>query len=281
VAITLVAASLPGRTPAASPQAEEAPPSKATLAAEFNDPLTTLPQLFVQDAYAPSSYGTDAHTNRVIARLIVPRVPRFSLFPLVQLIRPSVSLVTVPTGRGDSTRTEFGDMQLFDLAVIPWPRRESGLIMAVGPLFIFPTATHELAGQGTWQVGPAFGTIYKGIPGLLLGCLLQNPVSFAYTSSDRRPLNTLLVQPILLKHIWRGLYVKSADSTWAFGWRDGAPTTVPLSLGLGYVIPRPGSPPWNFFVSGERMIHRKDAPIAPRTTVRFGVTVAFPGFRPW
>ena len=56
--------------------------NKAELSASFNDPLTTLPQLFVQDAYTPSNYGTDAQTNRVIARLIVPRVPRFSLLSL-------------------------------------------------------------------------------------------------------------------------------------------------------------------------------------------------------
>src|SRR4029453_8751284 len=67
-----------------------------------------------------------------IGRLILPRVPRFSLFPLVQLIRPSMSLVTVPTGRGRGTRTELGDMQLFDLAVLPWPSRETGIYMGVG-----------------------------------------------------------------------------------------------------------------------------------------------------
>jgi hypothetical protein len=37
----------------------------------------------------------------------------------------------------------------------------------------------------------------------------------------------------------------------------------------------------NLFVSGERMVHREDAPIAPRTTVRFGLTVAFPQRRAW
>jgi hypothetical protein len=277
----LVAALLLCRAPSVCAEAEESAPSKAKLAAEFNDPLTTLPQIFVQDAYTPSSYGTDAQTNRVIARLIVPRVPRFSLFPFVQLIRPSFSLVTVPTGKGSATRTEFGDMQLFDLAVIPWPGRESGLLMGFGPVFVFPTATSEFAGQGAWQVGPAFGAIYKGIPGVLLGSLIQNPISFAYTSRDRRPLSTLVVQPILLKHLWRGLYVKSADASWAFGWRDGAATTLPLSLGLGYVIPREGSPPLNVFVSGEWMAYRHDAPIAPQTTVRFGLTVAFPELRPW
>jgi hypothetical protein len=253
----------------------------AKLAREFNDPLTELPQLFVQDAYTPASYGTEAQTNRVIARLIVPRVPRFSLFPFVQLIRPSLSLATAPTGRGSATRTELGDMQLFDLAVIPWPGEQSGLLMGVGAVFVFPTATRASAGQGAWQVGPAFGAIYKGLPGILLGCLLQNPISFAYTSANRQPVNTLLVQPILLRHVWRGLYVKSADATWAFGWRNGSPTTLPLSLGLGYVIPRQHAPPLNFFVSGEWMAFRRDAPIAARTTVRFGFTVAFPGLRVW
>jgi hypothetical protein len=35
--------------------AEESP---AELSREFNDPLTAVPQIFVQDAYTPSSFGT-------------------------------------------------------------------------------------------------------------------------------------------------------------------------------------------------------------------------------
>ena len=255
--------------------------SEAELAREFNDPLTAVPQIFVQDAYTPSNFGTEAQSNRVIARLILPRVPRFSLFPLVQLIRPSLSLVTVPTGRGEGTRTELGDLQLFDLFVLPWPKRETGFYLGAGPVFVFPTATHESAGQGAWQVGPALGAIYKGVPGLLLGILVQNPISFAYTSPNRRPVNTLLVQPIVVQHLWRGLYVKSADATWSFGWHEGSATTIPLSLGLGWVVPREGSPPLNLFVSGEWMAHRENAPVAPQTTIRFGLTVAIPALSPW
>jgi len=282
----LVVASLLGRAAAALAQAETpdpnaAEPAAAKLAAEFNDPLTTVPQIFLQDAYGPESYGTEAQTNRLNVRLIVPRIPRFSLLPLVQLIRPSFSLVTVPTGRGSATRTEFGDMGLFDLAVSPWPGRESGLFMGIGPVFVVPTATDESAGQGSWQVGPAFGMIYKGIPGILLGCLIQNPISFAYTSPDRRPVSTLLVQPIVMVHLWRGLYVKSAEATWAMGWREGASTTLPLSLGLGYVILGEDAPPINLSVSGEWMASRHDAPIAPQTTVRFGMSVAFPQLKLW
>jgi hypothetical protein len=254
--------------------------SATKLAEEFSDPLTTLPQLFVQDAYTPSNYGTTSPSNRVIARLLVPRLPKYSLFPFVQLIRPSFSLSTVPDGKG-GTRTAFGDMQLFDLAVIPWPGKESGLLMGVGAVFVFPTATDDLAGQGAWQLGPAFAMIYKGFPGWLLGCLIQNPISFAHTSRDRPAVGTLSFQPIVLRHLWRGLYAKTADATWAFSWRDSSAITLPISFGLGYVIVREAASPINLFVSGEWMAYRRDVPVAPQTTVRFGVTVAFPQWRPW
>lgn len=282
-AVGLVLLVLSCGTPVASARAEnDAGASRtARLAEEFSDPLTTLPQIFVQDAYTPTNYGTEAPTNRVIARLIVPRVPKFSLLPFAQLVRPSLSLVTVPTGRGKDTITALGDMQLFDLAVLPWPGRESGFFMGLGPVFIFPTATDDRAGQGAWQVGPAFGVIYKGIPGILLGALVQNPISFAYTSDDRPSVSTLIVQPIVMAHLWRGLYVKSADASWTIGWHEGTARTFPLSLGLGWVLLREDAPPINVFVSGEWLVHRENAPVTPQTTVRFGLTVAFPDWRPW
>jgi hypothetical protein len=90
-----------------------------------------------------------------------------------------------------------------------------------------------------------------------------------------------LIQPILLKHLWRGLYVKSADATWTIGNRARTGTFLPLSLGLGYVIPREGSAPINVFVTGEWMAYRQNAPVAPQTTVRFGMTVAFPEWTRW
>ena len=268
-------------TPGAWGETAERSASLAKLAEEFTDPLTTLPQLFVQDAYTPANYGTEAQTNRVIARAIIPRIPKFSLLPFVQLVRPSVSLVTVPTGRGSDTRTEFGDAQLFDLAVIPWPGRETGLLMGFGPVFVFPTASNKLAGQGAWQVGPAFGAVYKGLPAFILGALIQNPVSFAYTSGDRMASNTFLVQPILLAYLGRGFYAKTADATWAVGWHRGTATTLPLSFGVGYVLLREDAPPINLFVTGEWMAYRQFAPVAPQTTVRFGLTIAFPQWRPW
>jgi hypothetical protein len=260
------------QTPHLSPSEE--------LAAEFTDPLTTLPQIFVKDAYSPANFGTHLQTNQLILRAIIPRLPRYSLFPFVQLIRPTFSLVTVPSSRGGS-RTELGDTQVFDLAVLPWPGENTNLKIGVGPVLVFPTATSKSAGQGSWQAGPAFAAAYTGIPWLLMGFLFQNPISFAYTSPDRRPQSTIVFQPVLLLHLWRGWYVRSADASWLIGWRYHSPTTLPLSLGVGRVLVRPGLPPLNFYVSGQWTVYRQFAPITPQTTVNFGITVAFPEFSQW
>jgi hypothetical protein len=82
-------------------------------------------------------------------------------------------------------------MQLLDLAVPPWPSKETGLKFGLGPTFLFPTATSKFAGQGAWQAGPAFAVVHTGVPRMLIGFLLQNPISFAYTLPDRLPQNTL------------------------------------------------------------------------------------------
>ena len=107
----------------------------------------------------------DYQTNQLLIRPLIPRIPPESLLPFSQLIRPTFTVVTVPSSRG-GTRTEFGDLPVFDIAVLPWPSREkTGLLIGVGPTFVFPTATSRSAGQGAWQAGPALGAIYTGIPG--------------------------------------------------------------------------------------------------------------------
>jgi hypothetical protein len=263
-------------TSATSPELEE----EQQLERDFTNPLSTLPQLLIRDGYSPAMYGTDVQTNQVIIRPIIPRLPAYSLLPLVQLVRPTFSLVTIPSS-GGGTRTEFGDMSVFDVAVMPWPPKESGLLWAVGPAFVFPTATSKSAGQGAWQAGPTLGALYTGVPGLLAGFVIQNPISFAYTSPAFSPQNTLLVQPVLALHLLGKFYLRSAEATWSMGWHRHSPTTLPLSLGIGRTFVRSGLPPMSFFVGGQWTTYRQFAPVTPQTTVNFGMTIAFPQFKPW
>ena len=68
------------------------------LIKDFTDPLTTLPQISLKDAFTPANFGTHVQTNQVILRPIIPRLPRFSLFPLIQLVRPTPISQAVRSG---------------------------------------------------------------------------------------------------------------------------------------------------------------------------------------
>jgi hypothetical protein len=262
-------------------QAQTKLSSEEQLEEEFTDPLSSLPQVVIRDAYTPANYGTTLQTNQLLVRPIIPRIPANTLLPWIQLVRPTFALVTVPSSRGGS-RTEFGDLPLFDLAVLPWLTREnSNLLVGVGPTFVFPTATSRSAGQGAWQAGPAMGAVYSGIRGLLIGFILENPISFAYTSPKRPPQNTLQFQPVMALHLWGKWYLRSAEANWQIGWRRHSPTTMPLSVGLGRTFVRPGLPPMSFFVTGQWTAYRQYAPLTAQTTVNFGLTIGFPEFREW
>ena len=90
------------------------------------------------------------------------------------------------------TITGFGDLPVFDIAVLPWPdKKTTGFLVGVGPAFVFPTANAK-----------------SPRPGRVAG----------------------------RSRIRRGL----------FG-----------------------------------MVYRQFAPVAPQTTINFGMTVAFPQFRDW
>jgi hypothetical protein len=249
------------------------------LERDFTDPLTTLPQVIIRDSYTPANYGTGVETNQALIRPLIPRIPPNSILPFPQLIRPTFSLVTVPSARS-GTRTEFGDLPIFDIAALPWPdRKKTGLLVGVGPTFVFPTATSRSAGQGAWQAGPALGAIYSGIPGVLIGFIAQNPIGFAYTSPDRPPQNTFQLQPVVAVHLWGKWYFRSAEANWTMGWHRRSPTMLPLSAGIGRTFVRPGLPPMSFFVTGQWMVYRQFAPVAPQTTINFGLTLAFPQLR--
>ena len=142
--------------------------SEESLTQRANDPTATLTQLQIKDEYTPSQYGTNAQPNTLILRGILAIQPHGPL-NLEQIIRPTFQIVTKPLGKGAATRTGFGDTQLFDLFIMPWPNsRETGFRWGVGPYFVFPTASWHGAGQGAWQLGPAWAFAYHRVPHLVI-----------------------------------------------------------------------------------------------------------------
>ena len=247
-----------------------------SLSEKVNDPTSTLTQMQVQEFFTPSQYGTNAMPNTVQGRFILAVQPHGPL-DLAQIVRPTFALVTIPRNKGASTRTEFGDAQLLDLFVMPKSMTEGiDFRWAIGPYFVFPTATSRSAGNGAWQAGPAAAFRYRPIRDLLISGLLQQATSFAYTSPDRTPVTSLTFQPMLSYQVGHGWYVRSSDATWTFNLRHRTSTTVPLSAGLGRVWKLSGDAAINGSVAGEWMAYRQFAPQTEQFTLKFQVTLLFP-----
>jgi len=247
------------------------------LSEEVNDPTAMLTQVRLLDFYTPGNFQTSSQTNATLIQPIIP-IARLPFLPFEQIIRPTFKLSLVAPGPGAHPVTAFADTQLYDLVQSQWPHLDRWkLRWAIGSTFVFPTATDHRAGAGSWQAGPAAAVAFAGVPGLWLGFLAQNPISFAYTRPGAKPQNTMLFQPGFSYRLYRGWYLKSTDSVWTINWRHGTSTSIPVSIGFGKVWKLDGQIV-DTWVSGEWMAYRQLAGITPMYTVRFGFNLLFPDF---
>jgi hypothetical protein len=278
LAFVLIATAVSARGQNLAAGSAGAEPQEDRLAQTVDDPAAMLAQLQLQDQYTPRNFQTSAQTNTIQLRLIIP-IQAFALLPIEQIVRPTFSVKTLATSQSSSTITEFRDIELVDLFVLPWPSpKETGFGWGVGPTFVFPTGRDSAAGKHAWEVGPAVGAAYRGIPHLMIGFLFQNPISVAYTNSSATPQSQMEFQPRISYTLGHGWYVKSSDSTWTVNWRHNTSTTLPISFGIGRVWKFPG-PQLDTWVSGEWTAYRQFAGITPMYRVRFGVTLLFPDLR--
>jgi hypothetical protein len=250
--------------------------SLETLTTDANDPTAILAQLKIENDYTVDEYGTQAEPNSIQIQPVIPIKP-FSLMPLYQLIRPTFKVNTIPYGSGPATNTQFADTEFWDLLISPWPDpRATGLRWGIGPYFVFPTATTRSAGKGAWQAGPAGAVVYRGIPGLLLGGLLQQGTSFLYTAPDRKPVTQLTFQPFFVYQLGRGWYLRSRDATWTVNLRHHTSTEIPLSAGVGKVWKFSNDYALNASLAGEWMLYRQFDSQTEQFTLKFQVTVLLP-----
>lgn len=246
------------------------------LAEAEYDPTASLAQVQFRDIYAPAQYGTNAQQSAFQIRPIANISP-FWLVPCEQLIRPTIRIVTAAHGKGASTSTGYDDMQLLDLFKMRWPDTDAiKFRWALGPFFIFPTATNQQLGQGAWQSGPAAAFSFRGIPGLDVAGLMQQATSYAYTSSQSRPITSMTFQPIVTYQLGRGWYLKSSDSTWTINLRHNSSTTIPINAGLGKLWQVSAGVAIDTSAGGEWMGYRQFAARAPQFSMLFQISLLFP-----
>jgi len=113
--------------------------------------------------------------------------------------------------------------------------------IGAGPVFVFPTASHEQLGQGKYQVGPALYYVNKAVPKWQFAFLLQQFFSFAGDSS-RSDINQLKLQPFITAYLPDSWYIESKP-TITLDFKKHT-SSVPLDLLIGRVV----AGKWNLYL---------------------------------
>ena len=187
-----------------------------------NNPLTAKVSINLQDYYTPSFYGPlNSDANSLLLRGLVP----LNTGGVQQLIRFTLPYSANPSpGR---YADGLGDLTVFDLIVLP----TKPVLLAVGPLFVAPTATDRFTGAGRWQAGAAGAAVSVQSWGLV-GALLTYQHSFA-DDFGREPTSLLTAQPIVFYNLPQGFYLRSS-SVWNFDFQNNL-GYIPVGLGFGKV----------------------------------------------
>jgi hypothetical protein len=127
-------------------------------------------------------------------------------------------------GFGDMTPTFFFS-----------PAKPHKLIWGAGPVFVLPTATSHVLGQGKLSMGPSFVALWQ--PGhWTVGALINNAWSVA-GSGSRPNVNQMLLQYFINYNLKKGWYLSVAPIVTA-NWQasSGNVWTVPVGGGIGRIM---------------------------------------------
>ena len=175
------------------------------LAKQLANPISSLISVPFQAnedfGYGPSHNGYKFTLNiqpvipislnkdwNLILRTIFPIVSQHDLFYIENVPRnsPIQPQNRSQDGLSDTTQSFFFSPKA------PGP---FGLIWGIGPVFLYPTATHPFLGTGTFGIGPTV-VVLKQMGGLTAGVLMNQIWSVAI-SEDRKSVSQMFLQPFL------------------------------------------------------------------------------------
>jgi hypothetical protein len=240
--------------------------SAQELANQINNPTAPVTSLQFRDIYVPRAKMQNGPLNSFQFQPVVPIGP-FDWLPLVQLMKITMPLVNTNPGPGHETG--MGDLTVFDLFTF----KQSWGRVGFGPILVFPTATQKELGSGKYQAGPAAGLMYTGIKNLIAGAILQNPISFA-GSSSRPSVNQLIVSPTLTYTLPEGWFVGLSDYNWMFDWKNNGAATIPLGVQAGKIV-RIGKQPISLSVEVGGAALRPAHTPNPGVIIGFAITPMF------
>lgn len=285
VAALLALFALPGETGAASTQpaqgqpadkpstntAGSAPPAAGPSLEELSNqaanPNAPLTQLQLRNVIAPRLPGFDGTGNVLQLQAIVPVKPHeITPFPLIMRFNFQVATVPKPIDQ-----TALGNFQFFAQGV----QTQSWGSWGIGFTVSAPTETFSKIPSGPWQLGPAAGIIYTGIEKLVLGGVVQNPISL--TAKSGQSSNQLSFEPSITYTLPGGWYFGYPDFAWTVNWQNHGAVSFPVGLQVGKII-LIGKQPFSVNIEGGyNAVRPHNGNGVPRSMIGIEFTALFPG----
>jgi len=207
-------------------QAEQSPPSPASsdsaeLSKQLNNPVSSLISVPFQENI-DFSVGPEEGTRSVLN--IQPVVP-FAISKDWNVIVRTIMPVTYQNDVvSDSNQFGLGDVtQSFFFSPNPGP---NGIVWAVGPVFVYPTATDRFLGGDKWGAGPT-ALVLKQTGGDTVG-ILANHVWSVAGDDDRADISTTFLQPFY-SHTTKAHTTFGINAESTYDWK-GKKWTVPVNL---------------------------------------------------
>lgn len=167
-------------------------------------------------------------------------------------------------GLGDTTQSFF---------LSPKAPGPGGLIWGVGPVFLFPTATHPFLGSGQWGIGPtAVALVQKD--GWTIGALANQIWSIA-GDDTRSSVNAMFLQPFV-SYTTKTHTTFSLNTESTYNWSTSE-WTVPMNLMVSQIL-KIGPQPVSIQLGGRYYAEGPSG--APEWGVRLNFTLLYPTSKP-
>jgi len=181
--------------PASPPDETE---QKSFSTEDVLNPIPKSSSITLQPTYDRRTGGTyDAFVKFKPILVVESGIP---LLSRIEWPIPEVDNENGPTNAG------IGDLTWLTLFLLG--NSKTWGTLGMGPVLVFPTATHKEMGDGKYQAGPALAYMNKAVPGWQFAFLLQQYFSFA-GDPQRSRVNQLTLQPFVTKLLPDSWYVQT------------------------------------------------------------------------
>lgn len=238
--------SIVGPGPVTAAETEEQGQSAKDLNKQLSNPVTNLWSLAFQFNNYILENGHWNHNMQFQPVLPISLTENWNL--INRPVIPVYQSVPHPIGPGRLRQTTaFGD--IVDVEMLS-PAHSDPWLLALGPTFIFPSASSKFTGQGQYQIGPA-GVLGYLTKDYIVGVFPQQ--WWSVSEGDRPPVSQLNLQSFAAWFFGEGWSVGYSGNILA---NMHAPSdemwTVPVGLAIGKVV-KLGPLPVKFQLAGQYM----------------------------